>query len=821
MASQPQPRRIAPLRAGFPRALGAQYTLVGELAQGGMAEVFLALAGGIGARRVCAIKTVRYLPGDRDAELLSKRFLEEAGAVMRLAHENLVYVFDAGLVERQLYLAMEFLEGKSVADVLARSQCAEALPPELALHVAMQTLQGLAHAHQHGLVHRDVTPSNIMVSSAGAVKLLDFGLARQIDDTRQTGLSLKLGKPGYVAPEHLYGAPTDHRADLFSVAVVLWELLAGRRLFGEGRPRSWAFVSPSRYGGPAELDDSLRIALSEDPLDRFSSADEFAQELSRFVAPADHRKALTAWLGVAFGAQIALDRHQREALVDAARFATPEDTVDVSAAGPMNRPADYVGTLLGGRYRLQRLLATGSMGAVYEGEHEGIGRKVAVKIPFLQGSPELKARFVREARATNKIDDPHVVQITDAGETPQGDAFVVMDLLEGRTLEALNAEKGCWSPEEAVAIAVQIARGLEAAHEAGIVHRDLKPSNVMVLEGRQGTLVKILDFGVAKLMQPEANLPIDGLTRPETALGTPSYMAPEQVVEGRAVDPRADIYSAAVILYEMLEGRLPHEASDTPTLCWAKAHTPPAALVAPGTSPVLRSLVMEALAIDPGARPSSSSVWRSRLEALRPERRRTTTLPVAAAQEPRRKQGGRVGLLLGLAGLAVSGSWWARGGAGADRPQPRATVLPPAAPASAPPEVLAVPSAAPVAGPSAIGPEVASPSRPSPVPAPEKPPAVREAPDVQAAVTSPHEAPKAAAPLLDAAERALLVGDYIQANRWALEAVAAGKSARAYGLLARVHLAQEEAQAARAVVEEGLSRYPSDRLLLKLSERLK
>lgn len=828
MPSQPQPRPAATFEPGYPRALGDKYTLVRQIGRGGMAAVHLAVSAGIGAHRTCAVKTVAYRPGERDGELLSKRFLEEAAAVTKLSHENLVFVFDAGVVERQLFLAMEYIEGKTLADVMAWSRARqESLPLNLALFVAMEILHGLAHVHGHRLIHRDVSPSNVVISASGTIKVLDFGLARSVDTSKQTGMGMKLGKAGYAAPEQLLGGDVDERSDLFSVGVILWELLAGQALLSvEGvRARNFAFESPARFNpkAPRELDETLRLALADSPEDRFATAEEFAEELARYLAPDDHRKQLRQFVELHFGNEIQERRRQDKELLSDIASHSSAAAPDARSLGPMVSPTDYIGTVLDGRYELVRLIGTGSMGAVYEAQHKGIGRKVAVKIPFLHGDANMKARFIREARATNRINDPHVVDITDAGETPQGDAYVVMDFLEGRDLEKWNHERKLWPPDEAVDVAVQIARGLEAAHEAGVVHRDLKPSNVMLVETRQGPVAKVLDFGVAKLLAHDTEVPIDGLTRADTALGTPRYMAPEQMIEGRSVDGRADVYSAAVILYEMLSGKAPHEAEDVSALCHAKVNTPAApldhlALRVPGG---LNTLIMEALNVDPALRPSSASAWRSRLETLRPERRRSgsgsTTVP---ANRPNEKASGtRLAvplLLLGLGVVVVAVAWKS------GRP------LVPVGPATPVPPITAPPQPSPVIS--------ADPPPPAPAPAAQPVEVHEAAPDPAAvapkmtaknpAAADPPPAPPGApegheTELLEAAEQSLVSGDFAAAARSALKALSVAKSARAYAMLARVHMAQGENKAASAVVQEGVQRYPDDRVLAKLAERLK
>ena len=226
----------------------------------------------------------------------------------------------------------------------------------------------------------------------------------------------------------------------------------------------------------------------------------------------------------------------------------------------MIRPA--TGELIGERYRIVRLIGDGGMGSVYEARHEMLNVPVALKFlhPELARRPGLVERFLREARVSASIRSPHVTIVNDVARTVDGGAFLVMELLEGESLQQVMGRVRPLHRDQAVDFALQMLLGLEAAHCLGVVHRDLKPDNVFVTPGVGGPIVKLLDFGIAKLKQcPEAQ---QGLTRPGAMLGTPEYMAPEQAFSADSVDARADIYSLGAIAYEMLSGRRPAEGDD-------------------------------------------------------------------------------------------------------------------------------------------------------------------------------------------------------------------------------------------------------------------
>jgi serine/threonine-protein kinase len=219
------------------------------------------------------------------------------------------------------------------------------------------------------------------------------------------------------------------------------------------------------------------------------------------------------------------------------------------------------GDLIGGKYRIVRLIGDGGMGSVYEARHEGLGMSVALKFLHedLAERPGLTDRFLREARVAATIQSPHVVHVTDVDVGPAGLPYLVMELLSGESLQHVLDRERKLTPQVALDFALQIAVGLEAAHAVGVVHRDLKPDNVFVTPGTGGPLLKLLDFGIAKLL---ANQEQRGLTRAGVVMGTAEYMPPEQLYAANEVDGRADVYALGVILFEMLSGRRPADGED-------------------------------------------------------------------------------------------------------------------------------------------------------------------------------------------------------------------------------------------------------------------
>ena len=246
------------------------------------------------------------------------------------------------------------------------------------------------------------------------------------------------------------------------------------------------------------------------------------------------------------------------------RAVVPEESPEVDAGEPGDGLA---GTVLMDRYRVLRLLGEGGMGAVYEARHQGIDKRVVIKVlhPELASDPELVERFKREARAATAIGNEHIVDVTDMGELPDGSPCIVMELLKGKDLAELLEEEPMLSISRMVHIIDQVCDALQAAHDKGIVHRDLKPDNVFLIRKRRDDdFVKVLDFGISKMK--EADELNAKLTQTGVAMGTPMYMSPEQAQGLKSLDHRTDIYAVGVMIFEMLAGDPPFTADSYPAL---------------------------------------------------------------------------------------------------------------------------------------------------------------------------------------------------------------------------------------------------------------
>ena len=229
------------------------------------------------------------------------------------------------------------------------------------------------------------------------------------------------------------------------------------------------------------------------------------------------------------------------------------------------RPADpFIGrNILGGQFQVVQKIGTGGMGSVYKASQSEMNRMVAIKIlhPKLAGRKDLTSRFRREARAMSQLTHPNTVKVFMYGELEEdGSLYIVMELLEGRNLNQTVRKEGPMTFERAIPILVQVCGALQEAHEMGIVHRDLKPENIFLsMQGGMADYPKVLDFGLAKVTERQMRPGSIILTQEGMVFGTPEFMSPEQA-QGKTLDARSDIYSLAVILYEVLTGKLPFEA---------------------------------------------------------------------------------------------------------------------------------------------------------------------------------------------------------------------------------------------------------------------
>jgi serine/threonine-protein kinase len=278
----------------------------------------------------------------------------------------------------------------------------------------------------------------------------------------------------------------------------------------------------------------------------------------------------------------------------------------------------WVGRTIAEKFRLDMLIGEGAMGRVYKGEQLSLNKAVAIKVlhKHLGGDPRIAKRFHREARAASRLSHPNSLQIIDFGEGADGTLYIAMELLDGDDLQAIIDRDAPFAPARIGDLMVQTLRALDEAHHAGIIHRDLKPENVVVLATRRGNeRVKVCDFGIAKITESEGRS--TAITKDGYVCGTPEYMAPEQA-RGDKLDIRADVYSAGVMLYQMLCGRVPFSAETALGIITKHIMEPPPPprRVRPewGIPRSLEAIALTALEKDPEDRYESASAMSHAIE---------------------------------------------------------------------------------------------------------------------------------------------------------------------------------------------------------------
>ncbi|XYI01791.1 serine/threonine-protein kinase [Sorangium sp. So ce1128] len=693
-----------PTKSGFaaddvPRPLG-RYVLLRRIARGGMGEVFLASTTGLeGAERPVVVKIIRREHASDPSYIA--RFLDEARVQAQLQHSGVAQVIEADVdpATGEPYAVVEHVEGRSLGEVRARAvQLGHRFDWAEAVAIATMIAEALAHVHERrdpsgaalGIVHRDLSPQNVMLGFSGDVKIIDFGTARGQNRRCHTVAGVVFAKPGYVAPEVANGDPGDARVDLYALGIMLWELCAGRRFLQGDAQTHMAAVARNQndpppiavgLGAPPALDAAIARLTAFDREARYPSSRAAARDLAALLGaavalPGGERgvRARAAHLMQRlFPGEPGRSRSEFASLVAAAKAhrATAVTPVSPRAEAMASAERGDEGMLPGTRYRLLREIGTGASSTVYEAEHVDLGRRVALKVVSAEHSATdvVANRFRREARVLSRLSHEHLVKVHDFGMAADGRLFCGMDLLEGETLDAVLVRGSAIDWRDALAMAVKVLSALELAHVEGLVHRDVKPENLFLTRPSGAAAssslseagLKLLDFGLAKCLSEDrgeadgvadATGAGEGPARAAIAIvGTPEYMAPEQAASGR-IDGRADLYALGCVLYEMLTGRLPFVEPSLVALLDAKIKGSPERLRERAPARQIPSfvdeLVMRALARHPSVRFQSATEMREAvLKAL--------ATPARARARRRAVGFAAVAAVMALAGVLVVG----------------------------------------------------------------------------------------------------------------------------------------------------------------------
>jgi len=633
----------------LPRAMG-RLLLLKLLARGGMGDVYLAATTGLeGAERACVVKTVRR-DHMHDGSFLA-RFLDEARVQAQLNHPGVAQVLEAATDDAgEPFTVVEYIEGRSLADVRHRAlQMGAKIGWPEAVAITIEMAQALAHVHDRagvdgsplGIVHRDLSPQNVMIGYGGDVKLIDFGTARGQNRRCHTVAGVVFAKPGYVAPEVARQEVGDGRIDVYALGVMLWEMCKGGRLLVgdpqrhlEDAAAGLTIIPPvaRTASAPAALDEVIAKLTANDPNRRYGNAALAVADLAGLLAGAPETKSgergvrarVSNLMRTLWPQEPAKSRGEFARLLKEARAAmrapvtTPvsAETEAIATRLLADGPADP-NVVSGTPYRIIRTIGEGASGLVYEAEHVELGRRVALKVlaPGHASAVDAIERFRSEARAVARLSHPNLVPLYDFGKSLDGRVYLAMELLTGEPLDKHLRRTRGMDYREAVNVGIEACKALEAAHGAGLVHRDLKPGNLFLTEG--GGL-KLLDFGVAMALADVATSEKEKRQAGFAIFGTPEYMSPEQVA-GEPVDGRCDIYALGCVLYELLTGSAVFEGGSSVVIMGKQLREEPESLRARaprrGIPAELDALVLRALEKDPKKRFESATALREALAA--------------------------------------------------------------------------------------------------------------------------------------------------------------------------------------------------------------
>jgi serine/threonine protein kinase len=472
---------------------------------------------------------VRVLSADGQLAPVLSQLRRHADVVAPLESEGLVPILGTGEWRGKVFYAMDLVQGESLASCMGQ---AHRFTTDEIIHVAEGIVGGLKAAWKSGLAPCGLKPSNVFLTSSGAVRMADLGLARGLSEAIRIPMARWQGR--YVSPELISGESGDIRSDIYSLGVMLYEL-STRKLPFEGYDSATSFyyqllhvdpAAPRELGAsiPRELERVILRCLAKAPSDRYQDPDDLLEDL-RAVR---RRQGSSAKVGE-----------------------LPEDDT-----GDFDIYEDQV-------------IGEGGMGILYRARQHSLGRPVAVKVirDVFTASPEFVQRFRQEAELLAQVNHPNVVQVFGTG-TWHGRLFYAMELVEGQDVATRLRDKQRFLPEEVLHVAEGVARALAAGWKYRIVHRDIKPSNILLTPDGN---VKVADFGLAKSLR---------IPKSDSRLiaGTSEYISPEQGM-GKAVDIRSDIYSLGVVLYELLMGRPPFKSDGSFTfVVYQHVHSTPPAL---------------------------------------------------------------------------------------------------------------------------------------------------------------------------------------------------------------------------------------------------
>jgi serine/threonine protein kinase len=509
--------------------------------------------------------------------------IREAKILSKLDHPGIVKLKSTALNHKPPYLVKEFIRGQTLRQLLDVNG---RLPWRRVEVILEDLLQALQYAHGKGFIHGNLNPNAITLDAHGRAFLTSFQSQLSFAATAQDNVELSLleqewgQKSAYKAPEFFKVTDVDVRCDLYSLGVLLFEMLCNHLPDLGAKPRDVLPDLPPRF-------DELFTRSYCDRDQRFRDAGEFLEQLEKFDKDLNcttHDSSMAAIAAV----QVVEQGKQTDPLIGY-RF---------------------------GPYEIRTKIGEGGMGAVYKGFHSHLEKDVAIKVLDLRKlqnqrkSLRYVERFRREAKIAAKLEHPSIVSTLDFGEKEHF-FYLVMAFIEGESLQDYLARRRRLGVEEALKIVTSIAQGLGHAHERGIVHRDIKPGNILLSKDLKAY---IADFGLVKSLEEEGQ----ALTSPGMVVGTPAFMAPEQCLAQGDIDGRTDFFSLGLVLYQCLSGEVPVEGKFPGQILRNRVDKdlPPLTKHRPKLDRRINDLVMQMLVRDRDQRLGVAGLVVPKLEAL-------------------------------------------------------------------------------------------------------------------------------------------------------------------------------------------------------------
>lgn len=480
-----------------------------------------------------------------------RTFEKEARALSDLNHSNLMHVREIGRAfTGQPFMITDHCEGATLERIIS---CGGPIEWRRAVNLFCQVCDALQCAHDNGVVHGQLSPQCVLVSTSGGVehvKVTDFAVgARALE--RQQMMSAKAKRalgakgahfsvnPAYLTPEQCSGTGVDPRTDIYALGTLMYECLTGKAPFSGKNdsevmvrqlaedPRSFKSLTPV-IDVPGWLESIVLKALRKERVRRFRSMGEL-------------KSALQAGL--------------KNALGDSKEVSS-EGMAAFQANESQNEENRLIGQVIGNTYTVQSFIGGGGMSMVYKAVQKGTDRVVAVKLlrSDLCDSPAAVKRFEREAKSLGRVTHPNLIAIFDVGKTAGDQPYMVTEFLDGESLKQMLEKDGALELGRALKAFIQVCDVMEFTHRKGIIHRDLKPANIMLVnQGGHNDVVKVVDFGIVKLDENIMSVS-QKLTASGEICGSPMYMSPEQILDD-PLDARTDIYSLGTVMFEVFAGQ--------------------------------------------------------------------------------------------------------------------------------------------------------------------------------------------------------------------------------------------------------------------------